>query len=112
MTPMTVDALVRFLETAPEEHCVVYLRKHPCFFCDLLEPVLQRVVDRLGVPAYVADATHWTDEEQARVQKACFGTRLSFPTMIAYNPDAGYGRWLLSYAPGSVLEPFIMDWSW
>ena len=74
--------------------------------------MLRRVVERVGVAAYVADATDWTAEELERVQKACFGTRLSFPTTIAYNPNPGYGRWLLSYAPESVLEPFIMDWAW
>jgi|GEM_PF-5884246 len=111
-TPMTAADLVRFLECPVEEHCVVYLRRQMCDFCDRQEPVLRRVVDRLGVTAYLADATDWTRQEHERVEKACFGSRLSFPTTIAAHPDPGYGRWLVGFAPESVLMPFIEDWSW
>jgi len=111
-TAMSAADLIRFLEKPVEEHCVVYLRRHLCDFCDLQEPVLRRVVERLGVRAHLADATDWTPQERERVEQACGGTRLTFPTTIAANPDPGCARWLLGFAPESVLVPFILDWSW
>ena len=36
---------------------------------------------------------------------------ITCPYTIAYDPDAGYGRHLLGYAPRAVLVPFITEWA-
>ncbi len=73
------DDLVSLLTSAGDIRNVVYLRKHQCYFCELLEPILRQTVDELGVQGYAADIDTWSPEDLERVQReAFFGTRITW----------------------------------
>ena len=104
--------MIHLLTSAADIRNVVYLSKRPCYFCELLEPILKQTVDELGVQGYAAVIDTWSTEDLERVERdAFFGTRITCPYSIAFDPDAGYGRHLLGYAPKAVLVPFITEWA-